>query len=223
MNPELTGVNGDADAGDRPSGRTAVARLSRSESVARTRARLLEAAEAVFAENGFGEASLSQIADRAGYTRGAVYANFASKDDLFLAVLDRWLDQDIEHLGKFNADGPSTPRTLEWLRTREGNRFADRNRFLLLTEFRLYALRNPAVAPRLADYERRSLAWYTEAIRTHLDDAGLDVPAADVATLVLALENGIATLAHLAPGDVRHHAFVDALELLGTLAGENPA
>jgi AcrR family transcriptional regulator len=221
MNPKLTAVNGDDGSGGRRPGRTAVARLSRTESVARTRARLLDAAEAVFAENGFGEASLARIADRAGYTRGAVYANFASKDDLFLAVLDRWLDQDIEHLGKFTADGPSTPRTLEWLRTREGNRFADRNRFLLLTEFRLYALRNPAVAPRLADYERRSLAWYTEAIRTHLEDAGLSVPAADVATLVLALENGIATLAHLAPGDVRHHAFIDALELLGTLAGEN--
>ena len=135
-------------------------RISRSESVARTRARLLEAAEAVFAENGFGEASLSQIADR--------------------------------------------------------------NRFLLLTEFRLYALRNPAIAPRLADYERRSLAWYTEVIQTRVDATGVALPAAQLATLVLALENGIATLAHLAPDDVAHHAFIDALELLSTMTNNPP-
>ena len=198
-------------------------RLSRSESVAMTRARLLEAAEAVFAENGFGEAYISQLAERAGYTRGAVYPNFAGKDELFLAVLDRWLDDDIERGGPFIADSPSAQEVFEWLRTRGGNRFADRSRFLLLTEFRLYALRNPAVAPRLAEYERRSLAWYTDAIRTHLEGAGIAVPAAEVATLVLALENGIATLAHLAPDDVRHHAFIDALELLSTLAGEDTA
>ncbi|MDQ3789200.1 MAG: TetR/AcrR family transcriptional regulator, partial [Actinomycetota bacterium] len=68
-----------------------VKRLSRTESVALTRARLLDAAEEVFAEHGFGRTTLEQIAERAGYTRGAVYANFTSKDDLFLAVLDRWL------------------------------------------------------------------------------------------------------------------------------------
>ena len=197
-------------------------RLSRSESVAATRARLLDAAEAVFAENGFGEASLSQIAERAGYTRGAVYPNFAGKDELFLAVLDRWLDDDIERGGPFIADSPSAQEVFEWLRTRGGNRFADRSRFLLLTEFRLYALRKPAVASRLADYERRSLAWYTEAVRANLDAAGMSLPAEQLATFVLALENGIATLAHIAPDDVRHDAFIDALELLVTLAGENP-
>jgi AcrR family transcriptional regulator len=198
-----------------------VRRLSRSESVAQTRARLLEAAETVFAENGFGEATLSQIAERAGYTRGAVYANFASKDELFLAVLDRWLDHDIARGGQFNANSPAAHEVFQWLRTRDGNRFADRSRFLLLTEFRLYALRNPGIAPRLADYERRSLAWYTEAVQTRLDAAGISLPAAQLATFVLALENGIATLAHIAPDDVRHHAFIDALELLATLAGEN--
>jgi AcrR family transcriptional regulator len=191
---------------------TPVKRLSRSESVARTRAALLDAAEAVFAEHGFGRTSLEQIAERAGYTRGAVYANFASKDDLFLAVLDRWLDDDIAHGRQINAGSRSARDALEQLRELDGNRFADRDRFLLLTEFRLYALRNPEVAPRLAEYERRGIAWYADAIRTWAAD--LPIPAEQLATLVLALENGIATLAHLAPGDVRHHAFLDALDLL---------
>ncbi|MFC4857760.1 TetR/AcrR family transcriptional regulator [Actinophytocola glycyrrhizae] len=189
-----------------------VKRLSRTESVARTRARLLAAAEDVFAEQGFGRTTLEQIAERAGYTRGAVYANFASKDDLFLAVLERWLDDDIEHGGRINAESPSVRDAFDRLRELEGNRFADRNRFLLLTEFRLYALRNPAVAPRLAEYERRCIAWYADAIRARAAD--LPVPAEQLATIVLAMENGIATLAHLAPDTVRHDAFIDALEML---------
>jgi AcrR family transcriptional regulator len=196
---------------------TPVKRLSRGESVARTRAALLDAAEAVFAEHGFGRTSLEQIAERAGYTRGAVYANFASKDDLFLAVLDRWLDDDIARGRQINDGSGSARDALEQLRELDGNRFADRDRFLLLTEFRLYAMRNPEVGPKLAEYERRGIAWYTDAIRTWAAD--LPIPAAQLATLVLALENGIATLAHLAPGDVRHDAFLDALDLLTARGG----
>ncbi|GAB1510517.1 TetR/AcrR family transcriptional regulator [Actinophytocola sp. KF-1] len=189
-----------------------VKRLSRTESVARTRALLLDAAEEVFAEHGFGRTTLEQIAERAGYTRGAVYANFASKDDLFLAVLDRWLDADITRGGQINEESPSVRDALDRLRELEGNRFADRTRFLLLTEFRLYALRNPAVAPRVAEYERRCIAWYADAIRARV--AAPPIPAEQLAAIVLAMENGIATLAHLAPDTVRHDAFIDALEML---------
>lgn len=194
-----------------------MARLSRRESAARTRSRLLDAAEEVFAEHGFGRTSLEQIAERAGYTRGAVYANFASKDELFLAVLDRWLDHDMEHGGQINAESLSVGDVLDRLRKLEGNRFADRNRFLLLAEFRLYALRNPEVAPRLAEYERRGIEWYAEAVRVRAEAAGLQLPARQVAAYVLALENGIATLAHLLPDEVRHDAFIDALSMVNAL------
>ena len=189
-----------------------VKRLSRTESVAQTRTRLLDAAEEVFAEQGFGATTLERIAERAGYTRGAVYANFASKDDLFLAVLDRWLDEDISRGGRINEESPSVGDALARLRELDGNRFADQGRFLLLTEFRLYALRNPAVAPRLAEYERRCLAWYADVIRSWSPDP--PVPAERLAAIVLAMENGIATLAHVAPDAVRHDAFIDALEML---------
>lgn len=198
-----------------------VKRLSRTESVARTRARLLDAAEEVFAERGFGGTTLEQIAERAGYTRGAVYANFASKDDLFLAVLDRWLDADIAHGGEINEESPSVRDALGRLRELDGNRFADRTRFMLLSEFRLYALRNPAVAPRLATYERRCVDWYADVIRSWGGD--LPMPAERLAAIVLAMENGVATLAHLVPDTVRHDAFIDALEMLSALSnGRDP-
>src|SRR5438132_7088046 len=54
-----------------------------------TRHALLDAASQVFAQRGFEGASLEEIAETAGYTRGAIYKNFDGKEDLFLAVLDR--------------------------------------------------------------------------------------------------------------------------------------
>jgi AcrR family transcriptional regulator len=62
-------------------------RISRSDSKARTRSGILEAAHRVFVRRGFHAATLDEIADEAGYTKGAVYSNFRNKDDLFLAVL----------------------------------------------------------------------------------------------------------------------------------------
>ncbi|MFC7575478.1 TetR/AcrR family transcriptional regulator [Klenkia terrae] len=52
------------------------------------RARVLAAARTVFAERGFAGASTDQVAAAAGFTKGAVYSNFGSKDDLFLALMD---------------------------------------------------------------------------------------------------------------------------------------
>src|SRR4029079_9282818 len=55
---------------------------------AMTRQHLLEAAAIVFARNGFPGATLDEVSARAGFTKGAVYSNFKSKDDLFLALLE---------------------------------------------------------------------------------------------------------------------------------------
>ena len=66
----------------------ATTRLTRDERKAQTRADLLAAARDVFVRRGFHRASLDEIAEEAGYTKGAVYSNFADKDGLFLALLD---------------------------------------------------------------------------------------------------------------------------------------
>ena len=63
------------------------ARLTRAESRAQTRSALLDAAARVFVERGFAGASIEAIAAEAGYTRGAFYSNFSSKEELFVALL----------------------------------------------------------------------------------------------------------------------------------------
>src|SRR5215203_6722049 len=65
------------------------ARLTRQQRRERTRDDLVAAADRCFVEGGFHATSLDQIAAAAGYTKGAVYSNFASKEDLFFAVYER--------------------------------------------------------------------------------------------------------------------------------------
>ena len=62
--------------------------LSREERRAQTRSELIDAAEELFSEDGFRLTTLDRVADAAGYTKGAVYSNFASKEDLYVAVAD---------------------------------------------------------------------------------------------------------------------------------------
>src|SRR5687768_14502723 len=69
-------------------------RLTREESKARTRQELLRAASRLFLRNGFVATSLADIAEEAGLTKGAVYSNFESKEDLFVAVLQEWEGKD---------------------------------------------------------------------------------------------------------------------------------
>src|SRR5947209_8784906 len=124
-------------------------RLTRAESRARTRVHLLEAAAEVFARRGFHGASVEEVADVAGYTKGAVYSNFTSKDELFLAVLEGRMQAQVDLLDGLSARAAAAPGDvsaalpdLDWI---------DLQWCLLTFEFWLYALRNPGVGERLAE------------------------------------------------------------------------
>ncbi|MEV3961323.1 TetR family transcriptional regulator [Nocardia sp. NPDC050193] len=130
-----------------------VERWTKERRLERTRALLLDAAEEVFAEKGFAAATLDDIAHAAGYTKGAIYKHFSMKEELFLAVSDRYwrryFDNFAEVLSTVTAVGP-----------RELDRVAERWRQLghdrgaehatLGHEFTLYLLRNPDARARVA-------------------------------------------------------------------------
>src|ERR687891_2796683 len=65
-----------------------MARMTRAESQAQTRAQLVATAKRMFFEDGYNPTSLEKVADAAGYSKGAVYSNFRNKDELCTAVLD---------------------------------------------------------------------------------------------------------------------------------------
>jgi AcrR family transcriptional regulator len=68
-------------------------RFTRAEQRQRTREELIVAAERLFTGRGFHASSVDEIALEAGYTKGAVYSNFESKEDLFFAVYERRVDR----------------------------------------------------------------------------------------------------------------------------------
>jgi AcrR family transcriptional regulator len=81
-------------------------RMTQAEKREETRELVLEAAARVFADRGFHATSLDAIAEEAGFSRGAVYYNFADKEELFLELLDRRCAERAQDLRAVFADTP---------------------------------------------------------------------------------------------------------------------
>jgi AcrR family transcriptional regulator len=116
---------------------------------AETRAKLLAAASQLFTEQGFENAQLEEIAARAGYTRGAIYAHYASKEDLFLELLRERIDRPFAELRAVLESEPSTARRVEKFRKWISLQITDHQWPILALEFKLYALRRPSARAQL--------------------------------------------------------------------------
>jgi AcrR family transcriptional regulator len=130
-----------------------VERWTRERRLEHTRALLLDAAEEVFAEKGFTSATLDDIAHTAGYTKGAIYKHFAAKEDLFLAVSDRYWRRYFDNFADvLSAATELGARELDEVAQRWRQLSIDRGaeHAALGHEFTLYLLRNPDVRDRVA-------------------------------------------------------------------------
>lgn len=170
-------------------------RTRRDEQRERTRGELLDAAAGTFARHGFHGASVDLIAEAAGYTKGAVYSNFRSKEELFLELLDRQLDATVDILAALVDEVPPEERA-EALAARAADlEVLEGDWFLLEAEFLLYAARNPdpSVRERVAARQRQTRARITELIQRHLDDVAADpaIVAEDLARLLMATADGL--------------------------------
>jgi AcrR family transcriptional regulator len=196
-------------------------RLTQAERKQRTRGELVSTARTVFLERGFHGASLDEIAERAGYSKGAVYSNFASKDDLFLAVLDRQFEQRVRVL---------TDVALDENRLEDSYRAVARSIVAadraeprwtpLLLEFWAHASRRDSLRAAVAERRER----FFNVIAGLIDELGsrhgveFAIPAKEVARGSNALARGIALDWLLAPTSVSaelfeemHTAFVTGL------------
>jgi AcrR family transcriptional regulator len=193
-------------------------RLRRDERKALTRAGLIGAARAVFARRGFHRASLEEIAEEAGYSTGAVYSNFAGKEDLFLAVLDEHIARRLHAVEEAVARA-DTPREqaragasnwMEFLRD-------DPDWYPLFIEFWAYALRDPelraSVAERFAAFPRANARLLAEG----MGRAGVRLPddiARRAGLLLTALSDGLALIKVMDPDAVPDDLFGDVLSFL---------
>ena len=161
------------------------------------------AAADVFAEKGFRAASLTEVADRAGYTIGAVYSNFAGKDELFHAIMSDGLDTLERSLAASLAEmhpgsAPST-QSHEDLLERELDRMAaaedavPERWWRLLHEYRAYTATDPVARAKLADAERRCREILARYIDGALAAIGVvpPLPPIELAELSTALTDGL--------------------------------
>jgi AcrR family transcriptional regulator len=185
-----------------------------------TRRKLLLAAEKIFARDGFEAARLEDIAGLAGYTRGAFYANFQSKEDIFFALLEHWVGQRISEVNALLARRESPAKLLRALRQHYAQLAQDRRLALLSLEFKLFAIRHPEAHARLRARQRHLRVSAGDLLRRIARVTGhrLPISATAAATGLGALSNAL-SLEHivdhamLTDHDVRHllGVFFDAV------------
>lgn len=171
---------------------------------AETRQRLLEAARAVFAEECFGRASVEDVCERAGYTRGAFYSNFASLDELFLAM---WAQRSTAMLAALTASLEATSSAS--LLTLEGgvDRLlellpVDDHWFRVEAEFTAHALRVPSLRAAMAAREAQIAGALLPFIDRALERVGRRVVDREAfAAALVAVHDGTAVQCLIEPGD----------------------
>jgi AcrR family transcriptional regulator len=161
-------------------------RLTRRESQQLTRVKLIEAAERVFVRTGFDAASVEQIAEEAGFSRGAFYSNFESKDELFLELLDKKRIETqtaLDNIFREKKDGNERFRAArDWY----ADQWQQRAWTILKTEFNLRALRNRALRKRLGALWQQEVQTYAAILAQYFLEAGLK-PAESPQTIVVSL------------------------------------
>ena len=162
---------------------------------AQTRAALLEAAGEAFAERGLRDVSIDELTRRAGFTKGAFYANFASKEELFLAMLDERFERRASQLHAALEDDAEP----EVQARRSADEFSDQvvadpEWQRLFFEFAAHAARHEAFREELVARYRRLRAGMAADYERRAAEVGfaLPFPPEHLALMTFAMGNGIA-------------------------------
>ena len=179
--------------------------------------RLIDAAATVFAQKGYGGASLEEVAETAGFSKGAVYSNFSGKEELFLALLTQRVGarlsaiEDALNRGD-GGNGDALERAADAMASLLER---DPQWHVLFLEFWLFAMRHPSAHRQLAEHRKRARAAIAAVFSRQNPrlGAGSPIPAAASAVL-LALSNGLAIEHLIDPSEVPVAWFRDALKRL---------
>ncbi|WP_436774582.1 TetR/AcrR family transcriptional regulator [Yinghuangia sp. YIM S09857] len=168
---------------------------------ARTRERLLEAALEVFAEEGFGRATVERVCERAGFTRGAFYSNFTSLDELFLAMWEQRSRRMLDDVGAALAE-VSAVSAEDGLRTALAAIPVDDAWYRVTAEFTAHALRNPPLRRVMAAREQAIQDTVLPALVAALDRLGRRVTdRVALGHALVAVHDGTAVQVLLEPHD----------------------
>lgn len=190
-------------------------RMSRKESQLQTRERLLDAALEVFSRRGYYAASVDEIAAEAGFSKGAVYSNFSSKEDLFLALIDRRFATDVQGypgIAHFMSNGlqfEKDPKFKELVTQ-------DRTWNMLMMEFFLYAIRDEANREKLAtrlEQLRKIMEENLSALYAELGKEPM-LPVEELPWSIFSLGVGMILQLYIDPDGLPHGVYERALQHL---------
>ena len=178
-------------------------RLTRAQQAERNRALVLDAARQVFLARGYHNATLEQIADEAGFSKGVVYSQFASKADLFLALLDARIAERAEENARLAESLPGGDQGLLALvgHLTAGDQLT-RGWQLLVIEFRVHAARDAELSRRYAAAHARTIEALAGVLAAISARSGQE-PAMELrplAELMLALSVGVTLEQAASPG-----------------------
>ncbi|MBI1213858.1 MAG: TetR family transcriptional regulator [Alphaproteobacteria bacterium] len=171
----------------------AALRLNREQQVERNRAALLAAARHVFLAKGYAGASLDAITAESGFSKGVVYSQFASKGDLFLALLEERIAQRAAQNEKVAAGLSGAAGVAALIRAGSRDSEAEPGWAQLLVEFRAQAARDPELNARYAALHNRTLERLEKTLAALHARAGRKPrrPLRVMAELILAFATGI--------------------------------
>ncbi|HEV2727593.1 MAG TPA: TetR/AcrR family transcriptional regulator [Solirubrobacterales bacterium] len=178
---------------------------------------MLDAAVVVFARQGISRTSLSEIAAEAGLTKGAVYSNFGSKDELLLAIMEDHLIERMRDVAAVFDGGLSTPDAVRAAGARLlAAMVADATWHQLLLEYWTLALHDEAVMTKLAAKRAEVRATVARAIAAAADAHGVTLPISpeELAVTLMALSNGYAVERAIDTAAVPDQLFEKVLGLL---------
>jgi AcrR family transcriptional regulator len=193
------------------------ARMTREQSKAHTRERLLDAARSVFARGGFHGASVEEIASEAGFSTGALYSNFDGKEDLFLMLMEREIAAHAREIAeavgaRASVDERAKGGARQWMTMIE----REPELLLLFMEFWAYGVRDarvrPKVAARFAQVRELLTRLIADGVREF--DLELALPAEQLAVAIDALADGIARQKLADPGAVPDELMGKVLSIL---------
>jgi AcrR family transcriptional regulator len=195
-------------------------RLTREEKRAQTRERLLEAAERVFLRRGFQGSSVEEIAAEAGFSRGAFYSNFESKDQLFVELLHERIYRGYRRMVETLPEEGRTPRErlrrgAEMVRDVQDNE-EGRWLFRLWLECLTQAARDDGFRELAATFWSGNRAALAAQGKAEYEELGRKPPMSpeQIATAMIALDIGLAVQHLVDPEAVPLDLYVPLFDLL---------
>ncbi|MDM5298844.1 TetR/AcrR family transcriptional regulator [Bacillus pumilus] len=188
-----------------------IQRRTQKERREETRKLLLKSAVDNFSKYGFHGVSIDKMTEHAGFSKGAFYAHFHSKEEIFLALLEEQMQLHVEKINAFLAEQPSLLHFPEKMNQYSiYSRDENRTWSLLNMEFLLYAMRNEEVRYKWSNMILQSVKQITLSIENLIKKENLTCTllSEEMAWTILSLENGVAIFHYIS----KDHIPIDLLE-----------